>query len=281
MIDLHIHSNISVDGELPIEDILELAERKGVKAISITDHNSALAHVVIEHINKDKYFSGKVISGVEIDACEDGLTFELLAYNFDVHPVQDWLYKKFGTVSSRQKTIRDKLMKLCEEKGFKIDENYPWEPKSEFAHINVYNNLIQFSENKKRFGINIVDGSDFYRNSTSNKNFALYMDMSFLWGSVDEINQIIHKNKGVTSLAHTFGYSKDLDTDKLLKLCVEKGVDGIEVYHPKHSQEQKEFLLKFCKKHNLLITGGSDFHKKENEADFGYVKNDNLLELSR
>lgn len=281
MIDLHMHSNISTDGESSVEELLSKAERRGINTISITDHNSALAHVIIEHINQEKYFKGKVISGVEIDACEEGITFEILAYNFDVHPVQDWLYGKFGTISIRQKLIRDKLMKLCEEKHFKIDKNFLWEPKSEFAHINVFNNLVQFKENQKLFGINIIDGSDFYRNSTSNKNFILYMDMSFLWGSIEEINEVIHKNKGITVLAHTYGYSKDLDTEKLLKICLEKGVDGIEVYHPKHNKKQIDYLLSFCKKHNLLITGGSDYHKKENEADFGYIENDKLIKLTK
>ena len=261
--DLHIHSDLSADGIKPVQEILKMAQEQKVDVLSITDHDTALAHIVIEHINLPKIYSGRVVSGVEIDVCENGTTFEILAYDFDVHPVQDWLYKKFGTVDKRQKRIQEKLLKLCEQKGFKVDKNFPWDAKAEFAHINIYRNIMQYSENEKLWGCVIADGSDFYRNSTTNQNFPLYMDMDFLWASVDEVNEVIHKNGGKTFLAHSFGYRKDFDTKTILDLCMKKGVDGIEVYHPKHSAEQIKFLLDYCHKNNLLISGGSDSHWKE------------------
>ena len=38
-------------------------------------------------------------------------------------------------------------------------------------------------------------------------------------------------------------------------------VDGIECYHYTSIEDNKtEFLIDFCKKNNLMISGGSDFH---------------------
>ena len=38
-------------------------------------------------------------------------------------------------------------------------------------------------------------------------------------------------------------------------------LDGIECYHPSAEEDNKiNLLLEYCKKNNLYITGGSDFH---------------------
>ena len=41
---------------------------------------------------------------------------------------------------------------------------------------------------------------------------------------------------------------------------VKAGLDGIEVWHPCHSESDVEELSKIAKKNSLIMTGGSDFH---------------------
>ena len=38
------------------------------------------------------------------------------------------------------------------------------------------------------------------------------------------------------------------------------GIDGIEVHHPRNSPEDRAECAELCKKHDLIVTGGSDFH---------------------
>lgn len=38
------------------------------------------------------------------------------------------------------------------------------------------------------------------------------------------------------------------------------GMDGIEVYHPQHSETQRNLYLEMAKEHGVLISGGSDCH---------------------
>ena len=45
-------------------------------------------------------------------------------------------------------------------------------------------------------------------------------------------------------------------TDDLIKA----GLDGVEVWHPCHSESDVEELSKIAKKNSLIMTGGSDFH---------------------
>jgi len=265
MIDLHIKSNLSAEGNLSVEQILEKAEKEGFDTISIADHNSALSGLVIEHINFKKYFTGKFVSGIEIDVCFEGVTFEILGYGFEVLPVMKWAEDKFGTLAWRQTQIRDKLTELCNKKGFVLSKTFPWNARQEYAHENIYNNLMQNENNAKLFEREINNSSDFYRYSTTDKNFILYLDMSFLWATVVEAVDIIKTNGGKTFLAHPYGYSANMDTGKLLEITKKFKVDGVEVYHPRHNNEQIKSLLQYCKLNHLLVSGGSDFCGKEGQ----------------
>ena len=54
--------------------------------------------------------------------------------------------------------------------------------------------------------------------------------------------------------------------------------DGIEVYHPDHSENFKKELLNIAKERNLIITGGSDYHGNiiENKFEEAYIEDDDL-----
>ncbi|MBE0600860.1 MAG: hypothetical protein IH607_03670, partial [Firmicutes bacterium] len=38
------------------------------------------------------------------------------------------------------------------------------------------------------------------------------------------------------------------------------GLRGVEVFHPSASQEDAQWLYEMARQHQLLVTGGSDFH---------------------
>jgi predicted metal-dependent phosphoesterase TrpH len=80
---------------------------------------------------------------------------------------------------------------------------------------------------------------------------------------VDEVIALAHRIGGLAVLAHP-GRSKgiyaipaDEEDIRALKAC---GLDGIEVFYPSHSEEQKTFLLDMAQRYDLLVTGGSDSH---------------------
>ena len=58
-------------------------------------------------------------------------------------------------------------------------------------------------------------------------------------------------------LAHPYTYHSE---DLMEELVAADKLDGIEVWRPTHSQEQIDALKVFAEQHNLLMTGGSDFH---------------------
>ena len=48
----------------------------------------------------------------------------------------------------------------------------------------------------------------------------------------------------------------------MLQKALDAGIDGVEVFSNYHAPEHIEYYEEFAKKHNLLITCGSDFHGK-------------------
>ena len=74
--------------------------------------------------------------------------------------------------------------------------------------------------------------------------------------SVDEVIEEIHGAGGIAILAHPYKYGNMPELEKYIEL----GLDGVEVWCPTSTDENVEEAVKLCKKHKLLMTGGSDFH---------------------
>jgi len=47
------------------------------------------------------------------------------------------------------------------------------------------------------------------------------------------------------------------------KLRQDIPIDGLEVYHPKHTPDQTAMYLEYTQQHHLLISSGSDSHRPE------------------
>ncbi|MFT3952580.1 MAG: hypothetical protein QM689_11660 [Oscillospiraceae bacterium] len=80
---------------------------------------------------------------------------------------------------------------------------------------------------------------------------------------VNFVLDLIHASRGIAVLAHPFMF----DSVELARELAEKGkLDGIEVYHYSADDEtKKNTLLSIAKEHNLIVTGGSDFHGLYNQ----------------
>ncbi len=79
-----------------------------------------------------------------------------------------------------------------------------------------------------------------------------------------DVCKYIHKAGGIAVLAHIYAYELDKkEANKLLNDIIAEGcLDGIETFYANHTEEDINYLKKLCKKHNLVTTGGSDYHKR-------------------
>jgi hypothetical protein len=74
----------------------------------------------------------------------------------------------------------------------------------------------------------------------------------------EEAIALIHQVRGAAVLAHP-GLAPDYTA--LIERLVPAGLDGIEAYHPGHGATVRANLRGMAARFNLVITGGSDFHR--------------------
>lgn len=276
MIDLHCHT-INSDGTWTTKELLSKAEEIKLEILSITDHDTAKAYIEIEQNKKlQDIYKGKIIRGVELNCTFDGVKIEILAYNFDLQPVQKWLENYYTPEKNRKRLIEEfnELVNICHTKGIKIESNLSYNPDIEYPVDVIYNNIIQFQENRKFFTEEQWKNKGlFFRTCTVDKNFILYRDFSKQMPTLEFLNKFIHKHNGKIFLAHLYKYKLDDYISYLSKIVNQNLIDGIEVYHSSFSNEQIENLKKYCINKNLLMSGGSDCHgekKKERKLGVGY-----------
>ena len=266
ILDLHMHSNHSLDGVYDINYILDKCQTKGIKVVSVTDHDSCDCYL---DIDKEKTnFKGTIIYGMEADSLVGNKTYDILCYDFKPEKVREWAHGQYGTAESRQTKIFEKLVELCETLNIKIDDSNPYQPDTEYAHAALYRMLEVVPESKEYLEkLNIYTVTDLYRESTTNEDFPLYIDMHIVWPTIEEVRNIIHENGGKIFLAHPFKYGTS-DPDEILEACLPY-IDGLEICNEPKNEEQVTYLYEFAKKHNLLISAGNDFHGSEKHPEVG------------
>ena len=149
MIDLHTHTNYS-DGTWSLERILEEAEKANIEVLSITDHDTVKAYKELEKLEYKKIFKGKIIPGVEFSTVYDGVTFHLLAYDFDYKKLENWIHENYENRKPNLKKEFECMIESCKKNDIKIgklnyEENEGWPIDIIFPEVKKY------EENKKYF----------------------------------------------------------------------------------------------------------------------------------
>ncbi len=76
---------------------------------------------------------------------------------------------------------------------------------------------------------------------------------------------LIHAAGGAAVLAHPGLHDALEVVDELLSI----GIDGLEAFHPCHIPAVVDLCVSMAKRHQLVITGGSDFHGMYGDHDCG------------
>ena len=240
--DLHIHSSYC-DGVLTPRKIMEKARQRRLKAISITDHDTFNGS--FEALKLADEYDVEVLPGIEFSCEFEGHDIHVLGYfnNKDLSRLDDVLNHL------RKKRI-DRAFKMAEKfKDIGIDI-----PINEIIENNESIGRPHFARELLKQGIVESFDEAFERYLTPGK--PCYVPKEKL--TVSEGIQMIHSLNGVAILAHPGLIEDELVVQKLI---VEE-FDGFEVYHPKHTQNDKLRFYGICKNKVLLVTGGSDFHQE-------------------
>ena len=258
MIDLHIHSTAS-DGSFSPSEILNLSLDAGIKAIALTDHDSIDG--VREVMKIGVPWPLEFITGVEI-SCEppenfpDNSSLHILGYGFDLESKEMNL-----ALEKLQKARADRnplIIKKLNDLGFDISIKEVEEitADGQIGRPHIAQAMIE----KKIVG-SFNEAFDKYLG----KGKKAYVDKFRL--PCKEALELIHNAGGVSIIAHP-GIIKDnkkFTVEKLIKDLKQLGLNGIEAYYTSHSHEQTTNFINLAQKHDMIITGGSDFHGALNQ----------------
>lgn len=253
--DLHIHTTAS-DGRSAPEDILRYAQNHGLEIISITDHDTIKGYLKAREIVGD--MDVELISGAEFTADFNGRECHMLAYCFD--PDHEAI-RRLVVHHNRSRLERGKwIIDQLSRQGLDIDIN---EVKAEARGANIGRPHIASVLVDKGY---VASFKEAFIRYLSDESLGEIQNSYY---SVEELIEAVKKAGGAIVVAHPGRMYSQQELEELVDL----GIDGIEFIHPSHNYETQLRIEDFAEQHNLLKTGGSDFHGSGDEYQkfFGVV----------
>lgn len=254
LIDLHTHTTFSDGSDAP-EELISKAIKSGVSTLSITDHNTINAYYRLEKRPQ----SLKIIRGVELSASIGGLLVEIIGYGFDLGKMQEFIdqYYDHDKLAKKEKDLFPLIKAKMFELGYKLDPNLEYEPP--FCTTAFETELWKHQENLARFPEQLAKCPELFYRYLNDPESELYtFDLSN--PSCSQVVEAIHRAGGKAFLAHPYIYLIEDHLELVRKVALISDLDGVEVFHSRHSQEHKNNLLALAKELKLLVSGGSDYH---------------------
>lgn len=263
MVDIHSHTTYS-DGSDSVREILIKAQEAGLTYFSITDHNTVEAYFDDAIKHKDKWYDGKILTGVEITTTYNGEIIEVLGYGIKPDLMKKKLIKHVYSFRDKQLLEFDLIKKEYKLKGINLDyDSIKFDPNISSSRKAIWRELIKDEILVNRFSnpTSVDSSSKFTRQEVYNPESYFYVDESTLYPSLNDTVQMIHESGGIAFLAHLYVYGRSKEIrDDLIEIVKQSKLDGLECYYSTFTEAQSIDLVEYCHKHNLLLSGGSDYH---------------------
>jgi hypothetical protein len=258
MIDLHIHTIASSDGQHTPQEIFRMAGAAGLTAIAFADHNSVAS--VAAGAALAERCGIEFIPCIEFNSIYRELDLHVLAYFIDHASPRliAWL-QEIREEKKRQAGLR---VRKLNELGFVVSmqDVEKFAAGREPTGISYLKALISREENRGDARIQrFIDGD---RSDSPYLNF--YRDYlrggkpAFVPMQAVETFSVIQRIKelgGIPVLAHPSETG-----DEILIDLLEGGLAGLEVFSSYHSPAEEAHFLAIAREYNLVVTAGSDFH---------------------
>ena len=240
-VDLHTHSTAS-DGTLPPEGVIDAAERCGLAALALTDHDT------IDGVRAARQAAERagirVIAGVELSAFDEDREVHLLALHLS-H--LDALEKRLTELRASRHVRAGRIVEKLNALGIPLtlDEVLQQSNGGAVGRPHVARALIA-----RGF---VADFRDAFMRYLGNNGSAFVAKDRL---SIQDAIAIAHDAGGIAIWAHP----SDGGRRERLEPLVAAGLDGIEIRHPSHSGEDMKRLQALADFFGLVPSGGSDWH---------------------
>lgn len=269
-IDMHMHTTAS-DGVTSPSELLDLVRKSGVRAFAVTDHDTFVGSAEIRDLLVDD--DPELVTAVELSAGEPGEDLHLLVYLFDTPKVKPGSPLDSATAEFHRRRNRrgESMVELLQKKGLDIS----MQAVSEIAEGSPIGRPHIADALLKTGAVESYDAA--FRNWIGYGKPG-YVEKENIRPA--EAVSLAHDAGGIIVLAHPAVNQAGEQIERLVN-C---GLDGIEVWHPANSQSQRKRFREQADKYDLVISGGSDYHGRDDhhgEVGQMQVHYERLLEMKK
>jgi len=265
-IDLHIHTRTCSDGNLSIEEVFKEAKKRNIDLMSTTDHDSINCQE--RAIALAKQYGISYLTGVELNVTfkylNKSASLDFLGYQYDFN--NEELRNKLQLIREhRERRAHQILQKLNAEfdkegiQRFTAEDikNIEDSVDGTFGRPHIANYLI-----KKEIVSDTQEAFDKYLVKCNVPKYPL---------SLTEASRLIRNAGGLLVHAHPndpngtslVTITRDLEEQtKIIQKYMLQYIDGVECWHSRHNEKTTRHYIEFARRHNLIMTGGSDCHQK-------------------
>jgi predicted metal-dependent phosphoesterase TrpH len=240
-VDLHMHSTAS-DGALPPDEVVAAAQRAGLSAIALTDHDTVDG---LDSARRAGEALGiRVVAGIELSTVDDGHEIHVLGLHLS-HP---------GTLAAALVELRETRRERA---------------KTTVAILNSLGVPVTLDAVFAAAGDGAVGRPHIARALVAGGWARDFRDAFDRWLGTGkpacvekrtvtfaEAARLIHDAGGLAVYAHPGGAASRGDLEELASL----GLDGIEVRHPSHTADEIARIGSLADELGLVPSGGSDWH---------------------
>lgn len=269
-IDLHIHSREGSDGKWPLKDIFNEAARRGLKLISITDHDSIAAQAQAKELARQ--YNMHFLTGVELNVThtcpqvKNGKPFALdfLGYGFDI-------------ANASLQTKLDELRNFRNKRATKILENLNREFEKEGLRLFTADDMeaiqatVDGAFGRPHIANYLIKEGIVHDRQEAFDRYLVKCNVAKLPLSLQEASDLIRNAGGSLFLAHPAdpnGTSLNVISEdpvrqqQIISDGMLEYIDGIECWHSRLSPAATASYEAFAKKHRLMASGGTDCHQQ-------------------
>ena len=259
-VDLHLHTTAS-DGRLTPTELVELTASKGLRTISVSDHDTTAG---LEEAQRavNRIPGMRLIPGIELSCDVPGGEVHMLGYFMDIEDAgfQDMLA---GFREGRLARGEGMVRKLAEF-GMEIE----WERVLEIAgDASVGRPHIAQALVEKGY---FAEPSDAFREYLG-RNGKAYVERSKL--TPPDAVKLLNDVGGVAVFAHPWFERRgnEPEPEQSLIETVEElkaaGLHGMEVHYSMYDEATVDWLADVARAYDLIPCGGSDYHHSGNSRE--------------
>ena len=241
-VDLHLHT-VASDGTFTPGQLVDQACQKGLRAIAVTDHDSWESIAAVSSLGAKVGL--EVLPGIELSTMVNDTEIHILGYFIDYND------RMFQAQVLEFKSARLERAQRMVEKLARLGVQVELQRVLEIAKTGAVGRPHVAKALLEQGYVGSVDEA-FARYIGSEG--PAYVPKEIL--KPEESFKLIHAVGGLCFFAHPGIENRDELIDDFVPL----GLDGIEVWHSKHNPSQVKHYLALAARHNLLVSGGSDYH---------------------